>query len=161
MEIRKADKQDLNEIQRIYAQAREFQKSTGNPRQWAGGYPQEEIILEDIEKGRLYVCTQDERIGGVFMFSCEEEPTYRRICQGSWPDELPYGVIHRIAGDGSIRGMAAECFRWCRQFQDRLRIDTHEDNRVMQHVLEKNGFVYCGLIYLENGEERQAYQYTA
>ena len=29
-----------------------------------------------------------------------------------------------------------------------IRIDTHLDNRIMQHVIKKYGFTYCGIIYL-------------
>ena len=39
-----------------------------------------------------------------------------------------------------------------------IRIDTHRDNRIMQHNIEKYGFTYCGIIYLANGDERFAYQ---
>ena len=39
-----------------------------------------------------------------------------------------------------------------------IRIDTHRDNRIMQHVLEKFGFTYCGIIYLLSGDERLAFQ---
>ena len=28
----------------------------------------------------------------------------------------------------------------------------------MQHILQKHGFRYCGIIYLLNGDERLAYQ---
>ena len=31
----------------------------------------------------------------------------------------------------------------------------------MQRQLEKNGFAKCGTIYLENGDSRTAYQWTA
>jgi len=39
-----------------------------------------------------------------------------------------------------------------------LRIDTHRDNKIMQHNLTKHGFSYCGVIYLASGDERLAYQ---
>ena len=39
-----------------------------------------------------------------------------------------------------------------------IRIDTHRDNKIMQHNLLKYGFTYCGIIYLANGDERLAYQ---
>jgi RimJ/RimL family protein N-acetyltransferase len=39
-----------------------------------------------------------------------------------------------------------------------IRIDTHRDNAIMQHLLEKNGFVKCGIIYVEDGSPRIAYQ---
>ena len=39
-----------------------------------------------------------------------------------------------------------------------LRIDTHRGNVVMRKMLEKQGFSHCGTIYLENGDERVAYE---
>ena len=55
--------------------------------------------------------------------------------------------------------MAKACFAFCAARGLALRIDTHRDNTVMQDLLCKNGFVYCGVIHLaENGEERLAYQ---
>ncbi len=39
-----------------------------------------------------------------------------------------------------------------------LKIDTHRDNKIMQHLLEKNGFKYCGIINTDDGTERMAYQ---
>ena len=72
-------------------------------------------------------------------------------------------MIHRVASSGSGKGFAAACFDWCREQClasgcRNLRIDTHADNKVMQHVLEKNGFAYCGKIYLQDGAMRLAYQ---
>ena len=37
-------------------------------------------------------------------------------------------------------------------------IDTHRDNKIMQHNILKHGFTYCGIIYLLSGDERLAYQ---
>ena len=39
-----------------------------------------------------------------------------------------------------------------------LKIDTHRDNYPMQKSLKKNGFEYCGIIYLADGNERLAFQ---
>jgi RimJ/RimL family protein N-acetyltransferase len=39
-----------------------------------------------------------------------------------------------------------------------LKIDTHRDNIPMQKVLKRNGFSECGIIYIENGDERIAFQ---
>lgn len=38
-----------------------------------------------------------------------------------------------------------------------IRVDTHRDNISMQKMLLKNGFKYCGIIYLKDGSERLAY----
>ena len=39
-----------------------------------------------------------------------------------------------------------------------IRIDTHRDNIPMQKMLNKNGFIYCGIIYLLDGKERFAFE---
>ena len=39
-----------------------------------------------------------------------------------------------------------------------IRIDTHEDNVVMQNLLKKLGFKFCGIIHLKNGDKRLAYE---
>ncbi|MDO4522170.1 MAG: GNAT family protein [Eubacteriales bacterium] len=158
MDIRKAVLGDLGLIQDIYAYARAFQAQTGNPHQWGDdGYPPQEMLREDIALGRLYVCEQDKKPGGVFMFEVGADPTYAIIEDGAWLNSEPYGVVHRIAGNGTIRAMAAQCFDFCLGQCSNLRIDTHEDNTVMQHVLQKYGFTKCGIIYLENGDPRWAY----
>lgn len=170
--IRKASAEDLPVILEIYAAAREFQKRTGNPTQWAGGYPPQSLLEKDIENGNLYLCMETEdsgtgsrlqdqgRIVGVFMFRIGEDPTYRVIRGGVWLNDEPYGVMHRIASDGRTRGVASFCFQWVLERCQNLRIDTHADNVVMQHVLEKNGFVRCGEISVEDGTPRWAYQHT-
>lgn len=159
MYIRQASMEDLKEILHIYEFAREFQKQTGNPRQWAGGYPRRELVEEDIRQGNCCVCIREERLVGVFAFFTGEDPTYREIRGGAWLNDRPYGTIHRIAGNGTCKGMASFCFEWAmKRSSGNLRIDTHEDNRVMQHVLEKNGFSYCGEITASDGTPRRAYQ---
>ena len=48
---------------------------------------------------------------------------------------------------------------YCKEDFDNLRIDTHDDNKKMQHLIEKNGFIRCGIIYVYDGSPRIAYQY--
>ncbi len=158
MEIRNAAEADLDTIRKIYARAREFQVRTGNPTQWAGGYPQEEVIREDLMADRLYVCTEGSRILGVFVFFIGEDETYREIRGGRWLNEDPYGVIHRIASSGEGKGVAPFSFDWALSRCSNLRIDTHRDNHVMRHVLEKYGFAQCGEITARDGTPRIAFQ---
>ena len=77
---------------------------------------------------------------------------------GQWLNDKPYGVIHRIASDGKTKGIGSFCVNWVVSQCGNVRIDTHRDNVVMQNMLKKNGFQYCGIIHIENGEERLAYQ---
>ena len=54
--------------------------------------------------------------------------------------------------------MATQVLEWCMDRCGNIRIDTHDDNLPMQHVLEKNGFIRCGRIWNEDGSPRIAYQ---
>lgn len=153
-----AKEADLPRIMEIYDIAKAYMRANGNPNQWNGAYPDPETLRTDIEKQRLYVYKKDGRIHGVFMLLLEEEPTYAYIEDGSWREETPYGTIHRLAGDGEVRGLFAKCVAFCEKKVSYLRADTHFDNHTMQHLLEKNGFERRGIIYLKNGDPRIAYQ---
>ena len=155
--IQKADIFQLPRILEIYEKARAFMAESGNPDQWGTGYPPEEMIRQDIRDGKSYVNLEGDHIRAVFYFAVEADPTYGYI-EGSWLNDAPYGVIHRIAVDGSGRGVAAECFAFAAQHCENIRIDTHEKNIPMQRCLTKNGFTRCGTIYLEDGDPRIAYQ---
>ena len=102
--------------------------------------------------------TEAKMIEGVFMFSTEKDPTYSVIVDGEWPNDEPYGVIHRIASSGRVKGVLAKCVEFAKKSADNLRIDTHEENLVMQSALSKLGFEKCGIIFLENGDPRIAFQ---
>lgn len=161
MLIRNAEIKDLPSVMEIYQLARKFMKDNGNPTQWENGYPQEEIIRSDIEAGNFYVCEAESRIVGVFTFFIGEEPNYRDIQEGCWHSEETYGVIHRVASDGSVRGFSGKCFTFCREKCRYLRIDTHRDNQPMQNALQRFGFRECGIVRVEDGTERIAFDYEA
>ena len=153
--IRLATLEDLSIIKDIYAHARSFMASTGNPNQWGSSYPSEELLLEDISKNELYVCYEQEGIYAVFVFFMHIDETYNYI-KGAWLNNDDYGVIHRIASSGIKKGMFSEVFEYVTKFSANIRIDTHHDNLVMQQVLNKHGFIKCGVIYLKNGNPRLA-----
>ena len=155
--IQKASPSQLSQIMTVYDAARSFMAQTGNPDQWGTAYPSEEMIRQDIQNGKCYVNLDGEKLQAVFYFAVEADPTYGNI-EGKWLNDEPYGVIHRIAVGESGKGTAAECFAFAEARCSNLRIDTHEDNKVMQHILTSYGFTHCGTIFLENGDPRLAYQ---
>ena len=69
-----------------------------------------------------------------------------------WRDDSPYGVVHRLAGDGSVKGVGAFCLDWAYRQCGHLRVDTHGDNVVMQNLLRANGFAHRGTIYVEEDD---------
>ena len=154
--IRQAATEDMDSILCIYARARDFMTASGNPTQWKDGYPGQELLTEDIRKGELYVVENKERICGVFFFHIGEDPTYGYMENGTWRSNDPYGTIHRIASDGS-GGIFPVCLEFCRSKIHHIRIDTHHDNKSMRHVVEKHGFSRRGIIYVQDGSLRIAY----
>lgn len=158
MTIRQTQLSDLPRLQEIFAIARKFMQHTGNPTQWLEDYPSEELLLEDISLGDSFVCLHEDRIVATFVLRGGEDPTYLKIYEGAWKNDLPYATIHRIASSGEVKGIFPQVMDFALQKYDTIRIDTHRDNRVMQTVVEKAGFVYCGIIYCWDGGERLAYQ---
>ena len=158
MEIRQTRPEELEQVLDIYAYARQFMENHGNPNQWKKTNPPKERVEKDIEEGKSYVCVKGEELLGVFYFAIEEDPTYSVIYDGAWKSNRKYGVVHRIASAGKEKGVGSFCMNWAYKQIPNIRIDTHHDNVVMQNMLKKNGFSYCGIIHLENGEERFAFQ---
>ena len=156
--IRRARPEDLQRVLEIYAVARRFMVDTGNPKQWSDGYPSADGLKEDIDNGYLYVEESKGVVHAVFAFIIGEDPTYAIIEDGSWLSDAPYGAIHRLASDGCCPGVFGRCVAFCRGQISHLRVDTHEDNRVMQHLVERYGFTRCGIIYVADGSPRIAYE---
>lgn len=160
--IRPATPDDLEAIAAIYDGARTFMRSVGNMKQWTNGYPTRDDSLHDIELGELYVAEGARGVAAVFCMMTRPEPTYGKIYGGAWLDGGPYATVHRIAVSDGYRGenVAGKCFDYALSEYGNVRVDTHRDNAPMRRTLEKNGFKYCGIIYLENGDERLAFQKT-
>lgn len=161
MEIRKTTMDELDTVMEIYAGARRFMAETGNPRQWGAlNWPPRELVRQDIEQGRSYVCADGDEIAAVFYYEYghDIDPTYRVIEDGAWVGDDTYGVVHRIAARQG-RGAGKHCIRWAYEQCGHLRIDTHGDNRVMQKVLTELGFRFCGIIYVGvDPDPRMAYE---
>lgn len=157
MRVLPAEEADLGEILKIYAEAREFMKKSGNPTQWGDTRPPIATTKRDIAEGRLFKITDGRKTVGVFAFVLGDDPTYREI-DGRWLDERPYGTIHRIASSGTARGIFETALAFCLSRCANIRIDTHENNIPMRRCLARTGFEYCGKIITDDGTERLAFQ---
>ena len=167
--IRKSTLEDLPALLRLAEAARAIMRRSGNLGQWVGGYPSAEVFEADIERGCSYLMLDDDgEPAGTFAFIPGPEPTYAAIyddelptgerIHGCWLDDEPYFVVHRIASLPEHHGVMSALLDYCFCHTPNLRIDTHRDNLIMQHLLERQGFARCGIIYLANGDERLAYQ---
>ena len=167
MEIRKSTTCDICDLMKIFDEARGTIATLGID-QWQDGYPSHKIVLTDIELSRSYSAVIDGEICGTFVLVDDGEVTYDKIYDGHWitgDDSQSYVAIHRVAISVKNRGqgVSTSIINYAADYakslsRSSLRIDTHEGNKVMRRMLEKHGFTYCGIIYLENGHSRVAYE---
>ncbi len=165
MQIRNADPNDIPEILRIIDAAKQFLRMCGVD-QWQNGYPNLEAIRTDIERGFSRVLEENGTLLATAAVYVGHEPTYDVIYGGTWQTQANrYGIIHRIAvaPEARNRGAASALITYCASIAraenvPSLRCDTHPDNVVMQHTLERNGYVCCGTIHLTDGAIRLGYE---
>jgi len=164
MNIRKAILEDIPAMMEIVSQAQQSLKRLGVD-QWQNGYPTPEIITKDILHGYAHVLIDDEQVIAMFSVICNNEPTYDRIYEGEWLSKGEFVVVHRmaVARHYKQKGIASLLLKEVERMAiekhiPSFKVDTHEDNQPMRHTLEKNGFTYCGRIFLADGNPRVAYE---
>ena len=159
MTIRPTTYADIEALMAIFAYARAQMIADGNPTQWGDEYPAREQLMSDIRRGVSYVVEHNGQPCATFVFIIGEDPTYAYIENGNWLDDtLPYGTIHRIASNGQQRGIFHHVLNWCSAQCPNIRIDTHQDNARMIHLIEQAQFTRCGIIYTRDNSPRMAYQ---
>ncbi len=152
---------DLNEIMVLIEHSRKLMIANGNPHQWPQGYPSKEMIVADLAQGDCKLIKYQDTAAGSFVVKVGPDPSYQEITDGHWQDNSPYIVIHRVTSNPKFRGIFKAIIAYCMKINRHIRIDTHRDNTIMQHLLKKHGFEYCGIIHIENGEERLAFELSA
>ena len=158
--IRQTRVEDIPRLQALFSHARSFMLETGNPSQWTAAYPSEELLRKDIGSRDSYVVEDEKQtVIATFVLRCGIDPTYDVIYEGRWLNDAPYATIHRIASDGTRKGILHLVMQFAQLDYNNIRIDTHRDNQVMRNAIAKEGFVYCGIIHCWNGDERVAYQF--
>ena len=164
MEFRNSEKSDVKEIMSIIKESQNYFKEKGI-NQWQDGYPNEESIISDIEAKESYVLLENNKIIATAYVSFSGESDYDVIYDGKWLSKGKYAVVHRVAVLNEMKGngIASELFKniekICLESNiNNIRIDTHRENKSMQRFLNKNGFEYCGVIYLKDKQERIAFE---
>ncbi len=158
MDIRKTRLEEVDQVIEILNESKKIMREDGNFSQWNGNYPTKEMILSDIEQGNSYVLEENGKLCGTFAFIIGNDPTYDYIENGSWLNEEEYGTIHRIGSNRLYKGVFQTALSFCEKRMNNIRIDTHKDNHIMQMLMEKYGFISCGIIYIADGSPRLAYQ---
>ena len=161
LRIRKGAAEDVDEVLALFDSARRFMRANGNTTQWVNGYPSRSNVLDDIAHDALMVGedTDTGELVAAFCMQTWPEHTYVEIFDGSWPDQMPYGTVHRLASKYQGKGIGKQCLRWAQERFGTLRADTHADNVPMQMALEGAGFTRCGTVYMDDGTPRIAYHW--
>jgi hypothetical protein len=167
--IRPATPADIPALRPVFEAAKGIMRADGNHDQWsAPGFPDDSLLLRDIARGGGFVIESSvmpgltghlaaPRIVAYFALLPSPEPTYD-VIDGAWLTDEPYGVIHRMASYPEVHGIFSTIIDYAASRFAHLRIDTHRDNRIMQHLIERHDFTYCGIIWLEDGTKRLAYE---
>lgn len=158
--VRPTAEGDEAAVMAMYDHSRSLMRASGNTTQWVG-YPTLQQLHADMQSHSSYVLTDAEGVAvGTFAMVAGDEPTYALIEQGRWLDSrTPYATIHRVACAPAQHGIAAQALAFAKSRHPHLRIDTHQSNSAMLHIVEREGFVYCGIVYMADGTERLAYEW--
>lgn len=165
MLFRNSTIQDLDYILNILEEAKIFLKNNGVD-QWQNGYPNKEVILDDIKNNESYVLEYENKIIGTTVLSFRGDNNYNKIYEGKWITEKEkYAVVHRIAikRDSGVNNIGMNIMKFIENKcidnnVNTIKIDTHEDNKNMQNLLKQLNYKYCGIIYLEDGSKRIAFE---
>ena len=160
MEIRLAFPNEVDAIMQVIEEAKKCLADAGST-QWQNGYPNIDTIIEDIISGQAYVALEEGELLAYAAVTKSPEKSYEAIYDGNWEGkETEYLVFHRIAvaSDVQGQGVAQTFLEGLIEGFDYLdfRSDTHDQNKVMQHIFEKLGFKQVGKVPVDG--ERLAYQ---
>ena len=160
MEIRLAFPNEVDAIMQVIEEAQKCLADAGST-QWQNGYPNTDTIIEDIISGQAYVALEEGELLAYAAVTKSPEKAYEAIYDGNWEGkEAEYLVFHRIAvaSDVQGQGVAQTFLEGLIEGFDYLdfRSDTHDQNKVMQHIFEKLGFKQVGKVPVDG--ERLAYQ---
>lgn len=154
MNFREAKKEDIESILEVISHAKEYMKRN-NSTQWNENYPNKETIINDIEKNIGYVLIVENLIRGYIVVDFSDDEIYKNI-KGKWKTFGNYASIHRCAIHKELRGQGygSELFKFAEKLAlskniRSVRIDTAPENETMKHLFNKNGYEYCGIVFID------------
>ena len=163
---RKATLKDIEQVMEAVEYSRELLRLQGNG-QWQDGYPNQDDFINDINNGRLFVLFEENNPDNVIAVCAltYREEDYHHLYEGKWLTDLPYMVMHRVAIKEKYRGRGYGKALF-KLFEEQakiegyhsLRIDTHEGNSVMRHLIDAAGFTYCGKAILTPNKDRMVFE---
>lgn len=162
MQLRKAKEEEFEEIWEIIKYAKEQRRLDGS-KQWQDGYPNEDSIKGDYEKGYAHVIEENGLILGYGAIIFDIEPAYESI-EGKWLTNRKYVGVHRVAASLLAKGKRLGEF-FFKELESvaidanifSIKVDTNFDNAAMLRILDKSGYSYCGEVFFR-GSARKAFE---
>ncbi|MCD8308028.1 MAG: GNAT family N-acetyltransferase [Clostridia bacterium] len=165
LEFEKTQIKELKGVIEIYSEAQAFMEANGNP-QWPKGFPDVTDLQEAIYGGILYSVHSHGDLVAVFS-AVTSDNNYDEI-DGAWlTTGHRYLAVHRVAVREDMRGngiakyiIKAAAPDLARSLgKTSIRMDTHEKNIPMRHLLKECGFTECGKVSLIRDDSiRLAYE---
>ena len=156
--LQRATMQDHPIACQFLDEARAYQRAQGFV-QWTDTTPNHDTLAADIGVGKGYLFYEGNTPIGYVYIDFTGEPAYAHLTEGAWRCAEPYAAVHRVAFGTAARGKGASrhlfaCIKALAANHELkvLRIDTHRDNKLMQHVLAREGFVQCGVVHYGTAE---------
>ena len=150
------------EIWQILKDAIQRRKEDGS-NQWQDGYPNMDVVKNDIERKIGFVLTQNDNIIGYTAVIINDEPDYINI-EGKWLTNQDFMVYHRVAISKKFlaKGMAKKMMKLIEEYAlskniYSLKADTNHDNIPMLKIFEKMGYSFCGTVHIRQSP-RKAYE---
>lgn len=161
MIFRRATKEDIEIIVGLVESASKRLGAAGID-QWQRGYPNRASVERDVENGVGMVLCEGASIIAYGAVIFTGEPAYDDLTGGEWLTSGEYAVVHRLCVSEIFVGMgfskqfmhAAEAMASERVRS--MRIDTHPENKIMQGLIQRLGYTYCGDVVIES--RRLAYE---
>ena len=160
--FRKATAAEIPQIWSIIQQAILRRKLDGS-RQWQDGYPNPEVLQQDVDNGVGYVLTHGDTLIGYSAILINDEPAYAHL-KGEWLTNGDFVVVHRMAiSDSELgKGLAQKMLYFAEDIALEnsifsIKVDTNFDNAAMLRIFEKLGYTYCGEVTFR-GSSRKAFE---
>ncbi len=149
--IRKAELGDIDIITEIIKLCSQDMIANGIF-QWNDGYPNANILADDIKKDDLFVVEENQMVVGCIVISKEKDAVYKKV---EWlsPDSVHF-YIHRLAihpknqGKGYAQKLMA--FAEKKAINEgiaSIRLDTFSQNQRNQRFYEQRGYKKLQEIY--------------
>ncbi|MTV81859.1 GNAT family N-acetyltransferase [Secundilactobacillus folii] len=167
MYLRRAEMKDLSQIESIIQDGKKH-LAAQHIDQWQGGYPNTNVLVDDIQNGHTMVLVEGYEVLGTAAVIPAPDESYQ-VIDGEWLTRGDnYVAIHRVAVSANHRGQGLSGKLFAAIFKEieehssvkGIRIDTHPDNKGMQHVIKKSGFTSTGTVEVLADEQTSVHDFA-